>query len=268
MFLIDLRVLLNYDQPSINPFKMRHWVYFFAAAFFCVTVYGCTLVEQESDEGRETLYQVSTLEALLEGSYDGQSTFAALKQHGDFGVGTLEALDGEVIMLDRQAYQVDAQGVAHLINDTAKTPFAVTTFFEADTSWTFDVASEDSVNCAGLQTYIDGHLSAFDIAHAIEVEGTFDFLLTRSVPRQQKPYEGLADVLVNQVTFDLSDITGSMVGFRLPDYMAGANVAGYHFHFIAGDRTTGGHVLECRPRQVTIRVDHTDQWHVALPGTE
>ena len=34
-----------------------------------------------------------------------------------------------------------------------------------------------------------------------------------------------------------------MVGFRFPPDLAGANVTGWHLHFIAADRRSGGHVL-------------------------
>ncbi len=48
-----------------------------------------------------TLFQTSTIDALLEGKFDGDVSFADLAGRGDSGLGTLDALDGEMIALDR-----------------------------------------------------------------------------------------------------------------------------------------------------------------------
>ncbi|MCA1738575.1 MAG: acetolactate decarboxylase, partial [Actinobacteria bacterium] len=37
---------------------------------------------------------------MLDGNYDGELTFAELGARGDFGLGTFDALDGEMIGLD------------------------------------------------------------------------------------------------------------------------------------------------------------------------
>jgi hypothetical protein len=47
-----------------------------------------------------TLFQTSIIDALLEGKYDGDVSFAQLEERGDFGLGTLDALDGEMIALE------------------------------------------------------------------------------------------------------------------------------------------------------------------------
>ncbi len=56
------------------------------------------------DRGRIT--QVSVIDALMIGRYDGVMPIPELLRHGDFGVGTLDHLDGEMIILDGRAYQV------------------------------------------------------------------------------------------------------------------------------------------------------------------
>ena len=76
------------------------------------------------------LFQTSTIDALLRGKYDGDVDFAELAGRGDFGLGTLDALDGEMIALDGRFYQVKADGRAYQIDPQARTPFAVVTFFE------------------------------------------------------------------------------------------------------------------------------------------
>lgn len=232
---------------------------------FGIPLNGCT-TPSESDEptSREELFQVSTLDALLEGRYDGIMTFDAVKAHGDFGLGTFAALDGEMIALDHTIYQVRADGVAYPVDDAETTPFAAVTFFDADQTAAFDA----TLDCTRLQAAIDDVLPNDDTPYAIKVEGRFASVRTRSVARQEQPYPGLVEALTRQVEFDLGGVDGTIVGFRLPAYMDGVNVAGYHFHFLTADRKAGGHVLGCETEGVLVSVDDIDGWYVALPGED
>lgn len=78
------------------------------------------------------MVQVSTIQALLRGIYDGDTTFKQLKQFGDFGFGTFNGLDGEMIALEGQFYQAQADGSVHLVTDSMKTPYATVHFFKTD----------------------------------------------------------------------------------------------------------------------------------------
>ncbi len=124
------------------------------------------------------------------------------------------------------------------------------------------------MTCADFETAIDGLLESTDIPYAIKVTGHFTSMTTRSEERQEPPYRPLADVLANQIVFNLSDVEATMVGFRLPDYMAQSNAAGYHFHAITDDLAAGGHVLDCQTGEVTVEIDRIDSWQVDLTGTD
>ena len=209
-----------------------------------------------------TLFQTSTIDALLDGNYDGEVSFAQLAERGDFGLGTLDALDGEMIALDGGFYQIKSDGRAYSIPGQTKTPFAVVTFFEPALSETLDAIEDLAALCA----HIDRFFGDASICCAVRVDGHFERVKTRSVPRQHEPYPPLADVVENQPVFELSDVRGSLVGFRFPDYAQGLNVAGYHFHFITADRSAGGHVLECRLRSGELRLDQEADLQVELPS--
>ncbi len=92
----------------------------------------CTTSPQEPTE-REVLYQVSTIDALLAGEFDGEVTYGQVRQHGDFGIGTFNALDGEMLQLDGEVFQIKSDGKAYRVPDSTRTPFAAVTYFEADT---------------------------------------------------------------------------------------------------------------------------------------
>ncbi len=88
---------------------------------------GCTPTAE-----RDVLFQTATLGALVEGVYDGNLAVGELKKHGDMGLGTFDALDGEMVMLDGRVYRIRADGKAEAVGNEETTPFAMVTFFEAD----------------------------------------------------------------------------------------------------------------------------------------
>ncbi len=213
---------------------------------------------------QDVLFQYSTLGSLMAGVYDGDMTCTELKQHGDLGLGTFNALDGEMIEIEHEVYQIRSDGVAYPVEDKTKLPFAVVTYFEADQT----VQVAEPMNLGQLRAYLDTLLPTENIPYAIKITGTFSAMQTRSVPRQEKPYRRLLDVLKTQPTFQLQEVEGVMLGFRLPAYMDVANAPGYHFHFITADRDAGGHVLDCQVRAVTAQIDHTSEWHTVLPADD
>ncbi len=192
-----------------------------------------------SMSGSNTLYQVSTIDALLQGVYDGILPIGKLKTHGDFGLGTLDGLDGEMMALDSNYYQFKTDGIAYPISDKMTTPFATVTNFKADKNYSL----EKPMNMTELEHYLDLNLPSENFFYAIRVDGNFSYLKARSVPKQNKPYPKLVDVVSNQTIFEFKNVSGTLVGFRTPDYMNDVNVAGYHLHFATTDRSSDGHVI-------------------------
>ncbi|HAL92883.1 MAG TPA: acetolactate decarboxylase, partial [Verrucomicrobia bacterium] len=91
---------------------------------------------------------------------------------------------------------------------------------------------------------------------------------TRSVPPQKRPFPPLKDVAATQPVFDLENVSGTVVGFRCPSYVAGVNVPGDHLHFLSQDRSRGGHILAFEMVAGTVRVDGLDRFAMRLPATE
>ncbi len=229
-----------------------------AAVLAAAVLSGCS----PRPQGPDVLYQTSTLGALLAGVYDGEVTVAELTAHGDFGLGTFNALDGEMIVLEGRTWQIKADGKAYPAGESMKTPFAAVTFFRAGQAAA--LAGADSL--AELCESIDALLPSRDLPYAVRVDGRFRQVKVRSVPRQTRPYRGLAEVVKDQATFELRDVRGVLAGFRLPGYVEGVNVPGYHFHFLTADRSAGGHVLDCRLEAGKVRIDRKSALHVSLPA--
>lgn len=207
------------------------------------------------------LFQASTIGALLDGAYDGDLTFAELAEHGDLGLGTLNGLDGEMIALDGEFFRADVDGEIHPVGPGEKTPFAVVTSFEPAIEATLAGPHSHEQLLSRLDRLIPPEASSC----AIRIDGHFDHVQARSVPRQHPPYRPLTEVVADQHVFDLEDVAGTMLGFRFPGYAEGIEVGGYHLHFISEDRSRGGHVLDSRSGPVRVRLDPSDDLHVELP---
>lgn len=207
------------------------------------------------------LFQASTIGALLDGAYDGDLSFAELAGHGDLGVGTLNGLDGEMIALDGNFYRADVDGATDLIGPEAMTPFAVVTRFEP----TVAALVSGPLSHEDLLTRIDDLVPPRAPSCALRLDGSFDLVRARSVPRQIPPYRPLTEVVAEQHLFDFEAVEGTMLGFRFPSYAEGIEVAGYHLHFITADRRRGGHVLDSRVARVHARIDPSTELHVELP---
>jgi acetolactate decarboxylase len=115
---------------------------------------------------------------------------------------------------------------------------------------------------------IDESMPTENIFYAVKVEGTFQYMKVRSVPKQERPYPKLVDVVKEQAIYEYSDIEGTVVGFWCPEYAKGVNVPGYHFHFISKDGTVGGHILDCVLDKTMAEIDYTNEFDMVLPSTD
>lgn len=214
--------------------------------------------------GRETLYQMSTITSLLAGAYDGQISFEVLRQYGDQGIGTFDRLDGEMIEVDGNFYQIKADGTAHPVAGSTLSPFAAVTYFDPDQS----IVVDKEMSLAQLQERMDKAMSNKNMFYAINITGEFPYVKTRSVPAQKKPYPRLADITKSQPTFELKNVKGTLVGFWCPAVSQGVNVPGFHLHFLSEDKTTGGHLLDLSIAKGLAQLDATPCFFMALPLTD
>jgi acetolactate decarboxylase len=208
------------------------------------------------------LFQASTIGALLEGAFEGDLTFAELGEHGDLGLGTLNHLDGEMVAVDGEFFRADADGRLNRVGPEERTPFAVITDFEPTVDRVLD---GDALSHDELLARIDELVPPAASSCALRLDGRFELVRARSVPRQEPPYRRLTEVVAEQHVFELEDVEGTMVGFRFPTYAEGIEVGGYHLHFASADRSRGGHVLDSRSQGLRVQLDPSDDLHIELP---
>ena len=207
------------------------------------------------------VFQAATLDALMEGRFDGDLTIGELAGHGDLGIGTLNALDGELLCIDGRFLRADADGHLTEVGPQERTPFAVVTPFAPSV----EVVLPGPLEHENLLAELDRHAPPDAPIRAVRIDGHFDLVHARSVPRMHRPYPSLTEIAHEQHVFDLVDVEATIVGFRFPAYAQGIEVAGHHLHVADAERRRGGHVLSCRAHGVTVQIDHARELHVELP---
>lgn len=212
----------------------------------------------------EIVYQVAPLKALLEGVLEGDTAIVEILRHGDFGIGAVNPLDGEVLMFDGKIWKVTVDGKAKQLSPTDKTPFMTVTFFDADK----EIRLASVKGFADLGKQLDQKIGSLNLIHAVRISGEFEYLRVRSVPAQKRPFPRLTEVLKQQAFYEHRKVRGTIVGFRMPAFVNGVNVPGYHFHFITANEKKGGHVLDIKASNITALVDTSSKLMLDLQETD
>ena len=210
------------------------------------------------------LYQYSVINALSAGVYDGDLSVNKLKHFGDFGLGTFNNIDGEMVVYEGKIYQVKTDGVPIEATKNLLSPFAAVTFFKSDT--TIEFTSPQTLQ--QIKQLIDAAVPSDNYLYAVKISGEFKKVKTRSVPGQQKPFPDLATVIKNQVTFEKDKTGGIVIGFKMPEFIDGVNVKGFHFHFLSTDKKFGGHLLDFTLEKGKIEIGIIKEFRCQLPSTE
>jgi acetolactate decarboxylase len=210
---------------------------------------------------RESVYQLAAFNTFSTGKYSGFMTYSQIEQHGDFGIGTFDGLNGEMLAFDGVFYQIPSDGVPRVVDSAQTSPHATVTYFDPDLTY-----SVLNLNYTGLKSYLDSQLAiSEDTIYAIKVAGNFSYIQARSPAKQTEPYPNLTDALKTQSVFNFTNVEATAVGYLFPSSMNGVDPAGYHLHIITNDKTAGGHLLECQIENASIQVDAVKNYTLILP---
>lgn len=201
------------------------------------------------------LFQVSTLDALSQGVFEGAYTVGQLKQKGDFGLGTYDGLNGEMVVLDGRVYHAYYDGTTKEAADSETAPFAAVTFFRPQVNYTIT-----GKTMAEISAWLTTVLPSANLSYAVKITGLFTAVETRAITKQSMPYPTLAAASVGEAVFNYTDLEGTAVVLRAPSFEKGINVVGDHFHFVSKDHTKAGHALALTTGTVKVEI-------MALPET-
>jgi acetolactate decarboxylase len=209
---------------------------------------------------KNRIYLSTPVNALVEGIYEQNIPLTEIKKHGDFGLGTFNDLDGEMVLLDGVVFRVASDGTVSQMSDQTLTPFACVTFYHPMSAET----SRGELTYPEFLAWLTELMPSPNLFYAFRIEGEFSHVRTRSVPKQAN-YRPLVEVTKDQPEFTFADVRGTLVGFFTPTFMSSLNVPGLHLHFLSEDRQTGGHLLECRVKAVRAEIQILYSLELALP---
>lgn len=209
-----------------------------------------------------TIYQVSTANALVQGVYQGCVTLENIKEHGDFGLGTYDALDGEGLMLDGRIWRAKSDGTVVEPPDNTTAPFWVCTHFVPTRTETLaTVASWDD-----LTHQLDRLRNTQNMFVAYRVDGVFDEIHYR-VACKSNPGTSLVEATSHQADFTFQQCQGSLMGFWSPSYSRTFNIPGYHLHLLSANHQHGGHVLGIKAKNLKVQIMEIENVVMALPAS-
>lgn len=215
---------------------------------------------------KNEFYQYFIISALMDGVASSGIPISTVLENGDHGLGTFCNMNGEMIVLDGEVYQMKADGsIVHISPSTTITPFACVTRFQPTINVTASIRGADLKQ--GLNELLNSHFpNARNHILAFRMEGVFSTVRVRTAGGQLTPREPMPAVVERQTTHTFQNIRGTMVGFRAPEWVTGLNVVGHHLHFISDDRQRGGHVLGLETDgEVDVQASLLPKFHMEVP---
>ncbi|MGX7051972.1 acetolactate decarboxylase [Leuconostoc palmae] len=207
-----------------------------------------------------SLYEHGTLAMLMGKQMQGTITVKDLLTHGDTGIGTLDGLNGEVIILNGEVYQAQSDGRVNLITDESVVmPFASVHFDKPTSTLNF---SEVTANTLSQQLRDEKLANVFA---AVKFHGDFTKIHVRIAPKQNKPYPSLLEVASNQPEFEAKQISGTIMGYFAPQIFNGPTAAGWHLHFLSDDKKFAGHMLDFEAENISGTLQIFDSFIQHLP---
>ena len=193
------------------------------------------------------VYQHGTLGMLVPGLFEGTMTVADLLKHGDWGIGTASGLDGEMILLDHVPYLAQSNGEIRILKPEEKVPFATVHFEEIKDSFKVENLAQKELEDKILADY-----PYKNVFFAVKIVGNFSTVKTRVVEKQTRPYKTLLQVANEQAVFFFFFVSGTVIGYFAPKMFQGMAATGYHLHFLADNKSIGGHLLDFKIEEATI----------------
>lgn len=213
---------------------------------------------------KKVLFQVSFTDAIMSGLQNGTADAADLVREGKYGLGTPVMPGGELIIVDGEVYVCNPCGKTTKVRGDTSVNFAVV----ADESESFSFELENTEGYENVRKKIErmitesaGNLNHFCLAI---MRGRF----ARVNIRTNEFHISDGKYVFPQEYSDHEELHATAVGFYCPEYTAGLNMPGWHFHIISDDRRTGGHVMDMSPGKVAVSITVLTEWKLRLPNNE
>ena len=220
---------------------------------------GCSL------ENKDIIIHYSVLKALDNGVLEGDLKVSELKELGDFGLGTFNKMNGEMIISDHVVYRVSPDGKIVQPDDQTLIPYSIVTFYHQDDT----LSISGDITYPILKAYAASRIPSQNLFYAFRITGNFEYIKCGGANLKEKPYDKtLNQMLSDRPLYEGKDIKGTLVGFWCPEYIGDINTEGFHLHFISEDHSLGGHLMEFKARSLNIGYDIKSGYKILLPDTK
>jgi len=208
------------------------------------------------------LFQYGIADAFVYVLSTGEYPVGQLKREGDFGLGAPDLVDGELTMSNGVVYQTKATGRTIVAPVSLRSSLAFVCFFRPDTSFIISGASGQKDVLERLTEYLQNKNGMY----AIRISGLFHHVRARAFPAVTgDSFPPLSSILDRQHFFDYEQVHGVLIGYRMPAWLGGINIAGFHFHFLSDDLKKGGHALDFLAEDIRVEVALLDDINVEAP---
>lgn len=212
------------------------------------------------------LIQASTLNALMLGNFDETVKVKDFLHHADTGIGTYTGLDGEAIFEDGVAYKATADGkVVTMKPDNGVAFGTVAEFDERVEEHEIENIPDIEALKTALEPFVKDNKNVF---YMVKLVGAFNTMHVRSCFPSEKPYPTLSEVAENQREFRYEKTFGTVVAVFCPQYVNGINLPGWHFHYLSGDKTQGGHILGLSADTLKMKINKLEEFDLTLPQND
>lgn len=216
-------------------------------------------------EDTDMIFHYSVLKALDNGVLEGELKVEDLKKMGNFGLGTFNKMDGEMVVYDGKVYRISQDGtIAEPAGETL-IPYTIVSFFNMDDTLKLDGEIDYTV----LENFADRSIPSKNMFYAFLIQGEFEYIKCGGADAQDPPYnQSLQEMLSTRPVYEKANVKGTLVGFWCPEYVGDINTRGFHLHFLSNDHTVGGHLIDFKAKSLDISYDIKPKYQIVLPETE
>ncbi len=250
----------NLHTPSHTGtmMRMRNKTHILLLCTLTAALSGCNTLQQD------TIVQLSALPIIEQGRIDGEDSLADLLTRGNFGLGHLDKMNGVLVILNGRPYHIGDDGNVRDPEHYLGVPFASVCNFFIDTA----IALPPNCSLTTLRELIDTAVPDKELFCAIKVTGRFHRVAAQA-PAPTTREEITANGWKPRIQrFPLDKVSGTLVGFRFPESVAGLQRPGYHFAFLADNLMSGGLVEDFVLADGTAEVDVCTSYHLDFPAPE
>lgn len=199
-------------------------------------------------QDNKTNSQVFAIGAMKEVKHGNLEATTHIKQEQGiqhmYGLGPLDSLTGEITIVDGIIYQSTVKDGSPIVTQVpeVKAPFFV---LSEVANWNSSVLKKDIQTLSGIEAYLLMAYHIYQKPFAFQIRGTFDSLTYHIQNRVGgSPLSQPFDMHEHQVTYQLNNVSGTLIGFYSATHEGVFTHKGkrIHVHFISDDKKHMGHV--------------------------